>query len=60
MLNKNIFGGIVIVAIVLSIIGYAISLKISMDWGSYFKILAAVAVIAATVSIITHIIPSRN
>ena len=60
MLSKSILGGIVIVAIVLFIIGYAISLKISLDWGAYFKILATVAVIATAVSIITHVIPSKD
>ena len=60
MLSKNILGAIVIVAIVLSIIGFAISLKISLDWGSYFKILATVGIIAAVVSVIANLIPSRN
>lgn len=60
MLRKNIPGGIVVIAIVLSIIGFAISLKISLDWNFYFKILATVAVIAIVISVITHAIPSRD
>ena len=36
MLSKNILGAIIVNAIVFSIIGYGISLKISLDWGFYF------------------------
>ena len=60
MLSKNILGGIVITALVLSIIGYAISLKISMDWGAYFKIISTIAIIATVVSVIIHVIPSKE
>lgn len=59
MLRKNIPGAIIIIAIVLSIIGFAISLKITLDWNFYFKILATVAVIAIIISVVTHVIPSR-
>lgn len=60
MLRKNIPGAIIIIAIVLSIIGFAISLKITLDWNFYFKILATVAVIAIIISVVTHVIPSRD
>lgn len=60
MLRKNIPGAIVITAIVLCIIGIGISLKISLDWGFYFKILATVAIIATIISVITHAIPSKD
>ncbi|MGH7885745.1 MAG: hypothetical protein ACRENO_08640 [Thermodesulfobacteriota bacterium] len=60
MLRKNIPGGLVVTVIVLSIIGIAISLRISLDWGFYFKILSVVAVIAIIISVITHVIPSKD
>lgn len=60
MLRKNIPGAIIIIAIVLSIIGFAISLKITLDWNFYFKILATVAVIAIIISVVTHVIPSKD
>ena len=60
MLSKNILGAIIVNAIVFSIIGYGISLKISLDWGFYFKILASVGVIALIVSAIANALPSKN
>lgn len=60
MLKTNIPGGILIVLVVLGIIGYAFSLRLSLEWGFYFKMLGIVAVFAVLVSVITHFIPSRN
>ena len=60
MLRTNIIGGIVIVLIVLALVGIGMSLKISLEWNNYFKILGIVAIVALAVSIITHIIPSKN
>lgn len=60
MLKTNIPGGILIVLIVLGIIGYAFSLRLSLEWNFYFKMLGLVVIIAAVVSVITHFIPSRN
>ena len=60
MLRTNIIGGVFIVLIVFALVAFAISLRISIEWTTYFKILGIVAVIAAAVSIITHFIPSKN
>lgn len=60
MLRINIIGGIFVVLVVFAIVAFAISLRISIEWTTYFKILGIVAVIAIAVSIITHIIPSKN
>jgi len=59
MLRTNILGGIFITALVLSIIGFGISLKFSLDWSFYFKVLAVVGTVALAVSLIVHSIPSR-
>ena len=60
MLRTNIIGGIIIVIIVLALVGIGMSLKISIEWNNYFKILGIVALVAIAVSVITHIIPSKN
>lgn len=60
MLRTNIIGGIFVVLVVFAIVAFSISLRISLEWATYFKILGIVAVIAIAVSIITHIIPSKN
>ena len=60
MLRTNIIGGIFVVLIVFALVAFAISLRISIEWATYFKILGIVAVIAIAVSVITHIIPSKN
>lgn len=59
-MRTNILGGIFITALVLSIIGFGISLKFSLDWPFYFKILSAVGAVALAVSLIIHLVPSRN
>lgn len=60
MIRTNILGGIFITALVLSIIGFGISLKFSLDWSFYFKTISAVGAVALTVSLIIHLVPSRN
>ena len=60
MLRTNIIGGVIIVLIVFALVAFAISLRISIEWTTYFKILGIVAIIAIAVSVITHIIPSKN
>ncbi len=60
MLRTNILGGILITAMVLFIIGFGISLKFSLDWSFYFKVLSVVGAVALAVSVIIHLIPSRN
>ena len=60
MLRTNVLGGILITAMVLSIIGFGISLKFSLDWSFYFKILSVVGAVALAVSVIIHLVPSRN
>ena len=60
MLKTNIIGGIIVVAIVFALVGIGMSLKISIEWNNYFKILGIVSIVALAVSIITHIIPSKN
>ena len=60
MLRTNIVGSIVIVLIVLALVGVAFSLRISIDWNNYFKILGIVAGLALIISVITHLIPSNN
>ena len=60
MIRTNIIGGILITALVLFIIGFGISLKFSLDWSFYFKILSVVGAVALAVSVIVHLIPSRN
>ncbi|MCY4262646.1 MAG: hypothetical protein OXC97_04950 [Candidatus Dadabacteria bacterium] len=60
MLRTNIIGGILITALVLFIVGFGISLKFSLDWSFYFKILSVVGAVALAVSVIVHLIPSRN
>jgi len=60
MLKTNIPGAIIIALIVLGIIGYAFTLRLSLEWDFYFKILATVALIALAVSLITHFVPQRK
>ena len=60
MLRTNIIGSIFIILIVFGLIGFAISLRFSLEWNNYFKIVGIVAVVALAVSVITHIIPSKN
>lgn len=60
MLKSNIPGGIVVVLIVLGIIAYAFSIRLSLDWNLYFSILGIVAVVALFISLITHFIPSKD
>ena len=60
MLKTNIPGAIIIALIVLGIIGYAFTLRLSLEWDFYFKILATVALIALVVSLITHFVPQRK
>ena len=60
MLKTNIIGGIVVILIVFALVGIGMSLRISLEWNNYFKILGIVAIVAAAVAIITHIIPSKN
>ncbi len=60
MIRTNIIGGILITALVLFIVGFGISLKFSLDWSFYFKILSVVGAVALAVSVIVHLIPSRN
>ena len=60
MLRTNIIGSIFIIAIIFGLVSFAISLRISLEWATYFKVLGIVAVIALVVSVITHLIPSKN
>jgi hypothetical protein len=60
MLRTNIIGSIFIIIIVFGLISFAISLRISLEWNNYFKIMGIVALVALAVSVITHIIPSKN
>ena len=60
MLKTNIIGSIVIILIVFALVGIGMSLRISIEWNNYFKILGIVAIVALVVSVITHIIPSKN
>ena len=60
MLRTNIIGAVVVVLFVLTLVGIGISLRIDLNWNFYFKILGSVAAIALLVSLITHLIPSRN
>ncbi len=60
MLRTNIIGSIFIILIVFGLVSFAISLRISIEWVSYFKILGIVAVIALVVFAITHLIPSKH
>ena len=60
MLKSNIIGSVVIVALVLALVGYAMSLRISIEWTLYFKILGIIAIVALAVAVITHIIPSKS
>ena len=60
MLRTNIIGSIFIIAIIFGLVSFAISLRISLEWANYFKVLGIVAVIALVVSVITHLIPSKN
>lgn len=60
MLRTNIIGSMVIILIVFALVGIGMSLKISIEWNNYFKILGIVALVALAVSVITHIIPSKN
>jgi len=60
MLKTNIIGSIVIILIVFALVGIGMSLRISIEWNNYFKILGIVAVVALAVAVITHIIPSKN
>lgn len=60
MLRTNIIGGVIIIAFVMGIIAYGISLRIELDWGFYFKILGSVGLVALIISVITHIIPSGD
>ncbi len=60
MLRTNILGGIFITVLVLFIVGFGISLKFTLDWSFYFKVLATVGAGALAVSLIVHLIPSRN
>ena len=60
MLRTNIVGAIIIICLVFFLIGFGMSLKIDLNWEQYFKILGIVAGIALIISVITHIIPSKN
>ncbi len=60
MLRTNIIGSIFIILIVFGLVGFAISLRFSLEWNNYFKILGIVTLVALAVSVITHIIPSKN
>lgn len=60
MLRTNVVGSILTVLIVLAIVGFAFSLRLSIDWNNYFKILGIVAGLALIISVITHLIPSKN
>lgn len=60
MLKTNIIGSMIIILIVFALVGFGMSLQISIEWNNYFKILGIVAIVALAVSIITHIIPSKN
>lgn len=60
MLKTNIIGSLFIVLIIFSLVSIGMLLQISIDWNNYFKLLGIVALIAATVSIIVHLIPSKD
>ncbi len=60
MLKTNIIGSLFIILIIFSLVSIGMLLQISIDWNNYFKLLGIVAMIAATVSIIVHLIPSKD
>lgn len=51
MLKTNIIGSTIISIILLAIVGYALSIGMSIDWNLYLKIGAVVLVIAAIIGI---------
>jgi len=51
MLKTNIIGSMVISIILLAIIGYALSIGMSINWNLYLKFGAVVLVIAAIIGI---------
>ena len=51
MLKTNIIGSMVISIILLAIIGYALSIGMTINWNLYIKIGAVVLVIAAIIGI---------
>jgi hypothetical protein len=51
MLKTNIIGSTIISIILLAIVGYALSIGVSIDWHLYIKIGAVVLVIAAIIGI---------
>ncbi|MGB7293580.1 MAG: hypothetical protein WBD99_15535 [Thermodesulfobacteriota bacterium] len=51
MLKTNIIGSTIISIILLAIVGYALSIGMSIDWKLYLKIGAVVLVIAAIIGI---------
>ncbi len=60
MLKTNIPGGIAVVALIFSVVGFGISLNTSINWDLYFKIIGSVGGIALTVAIIARFIPSSE
>ncbi len=60
MLKTNLLGAIIVVVFILALVGYGISIRMSLDWGTYFKIIGIVAFISFLVSAITHLIPSKD
>ncbi len=60
MLKTNIVGSIAVILIVFAVVFVGISLRISIEWSQYFKLLGTVAIIATVVSVIVHLIPSKD
>ena len=60
MLKKNIPGAIVVCLILFTFVGVGFYLGISLNWDSYFKYLAIVAVIAFIISAIINTVPSGS
>ena len=60
MLNKNILGAILVCLIVFSFVGVGFYLGLSLNWASYFKILALVALVAVVVSAIINTVPASG
>ncbi len=51
MLKTNVIGSVVVCLVLFAILGYLLSLGISIDWKFYFKVAAVVLVIAAIIGI---------
>jgi hypothetical protein len=51
MLKTNVIGSVVVCLVLFAILGYLLSLGISINWNFYFKVAAVVLAIAAIIGI---------